>query len=319
MTSELKALPMEQAEALVLSFVRAYIDGKVNLNALHKLTHETLHDGRLGLITALLNAQPIPEYETHQAPEIDMMQARLDAVRASLPGIYKPVHAAGYRMQQTIKEVEEQKEAESPLVDYRKELTDTLDKYPIWRAFLIHPEPTIRLNALARVGTIDNPIKEAAIVFGLGDSNATVRMRARALLGAAPAIKHRATHYSKRDVANRGTIAQAISQIMDISTDDELRGFCDDPRTAVRYAAARRLPSNSSLWGMMASDTAPRVRRVIAERVPLALKDVVNTLLQDPNQAIRTAIGRRTLEQDIVIPTNTPAQRRTLWADRLGE
>ena len=300
---------MPQAQALVNGFIGKYQSGDVGLNAFHKLAMEILRDGRIGLITEVANAYPLPEFEQHQDPERDMMSARLDAVRASLPGIYGPVHAASYRMQQTIKQVDAEKEAESPLVDYRKELTEALDKHPVWRAMIIHPEVTIRLVVLSRLGGSNNPIKEAAIVFALGDGNATVRQRARALLGEEPRVRHR-SHYSTKDIAHRGTVTQAISQILELSTDDELRGFTDDPRSGVRYAAAIRLPPESRLWEHLAGDSSARVRRVVAEKVPMNQKEIVSLLLQDQQQSIRTIIGKRKLAEDVVIPVNAREQNR---------
>lgn len=316
--NNLSDLPFPQAHALVTGFIGKFVTGEVGLNAFHKLAIEILRDGRLGLITEVANAYPLPEFEKHQDPERDLMQARLDAIRATMPGIYGPVHATSYRMQQTIKQVDAEKEAESPLVDYRKELTEALDKHPIWRSLIIHPEATIRLTALSRLGGTNNPIKEAAIVFALGDGNATVRQRARALLGEEPRVRHR-SHYSIKDVAHRGTVTQAISQILELSTDDELRGFTDDPRSRVRYAAALRLPPESGLWEHLAGDSSARVRRVVAEKVPMSRKEIVSWLLQDTQQSVRTIIGRRKLQEPIELPINETAKRKAEWENQMGD
>ncbi len=323
----LDELPIAQAQALVLGFIDKYTAGDVSLTAFHKLAMEALRDGRIGLAAIIVNHYPIPQFAESQDPEKEIMQERLDAVRASLPGIYGAVHAASYRMQQTIKEVDEQKEAESPLVDYRKELTEALDAYPVWRAFVIHQESTIRLTALSRLGATNNPIKEAAIVFALGDSSPNIRQRARNLLGEPSSIRHRSS-YSAKDVRGRGTTQQAIMQIVNLSTDDELRGFFDDPRTNVRYAATLQLKPSSMLWEMLASDASARVRRVVAERVPMSSKEIVSQLLQDPNQAVRTTIGKRKLQEDIELPARAPEpeaqpkpdpikQRQAEWAQRM--
>jgi len=314
----LSDLPMPQALALVTGFIEKYKAGDVDSVAFHKLATELLRDGRLGLITPVVNEFPIPEFEKDQNPEANLMAARLDAIRATMPGVYGPIHATSYRMQQTIKQVEDHKEIESPLVDYRKELTDALDRYPIWRSFVIHPETTIRLAALTRLGTVHNPIKEAAIVFALGDGNAIIRQRARSLLGEAPPIRHR-SHYSAKDVRNRGTIQQAIKQIVELNTDDELRGFLDDPRTNVRYAAALKLKPESAFWEMLATDASARVRRVVAEKVPMHMKEIVSFLLQDPQQSVRTIIGKRKLAEPIELPVNERNQRKQEWENQLNE
>lgn len=313
--NELASLQVTQAVALVTGFIERFNQGQVSREAFQKLAAEALKDGRLSVLTPIAAAYPVPIAD--DTTETDMMEARLDAIRATLPGIYGPVHAAGYRMQQTILQAEKEYEAQSPLVDYREELGAKLDEYPIWRSFVIHEDAVIRLLALNRLGGFANPLQEPAIVFMLGDPNSVVRARARDLIGEPAPIKHRST-YSAKDVAHRGTIQQAIRQIVDLSTDDELRGFLDDPRTSVRFAAAIKLPEDSGLWSVTALDASARVRRVTAERVPLRNKEIVSQLLQDVQQSVRSAIGRRVLEQDITLPPPSPviAAKRE-WAERM--
>ena len=321
MTSEISKLPAQVALGLIIGFIAKYKAKKVDFDLMHKLALEVLRDGRSSLVMPIVASYPIPEFEKHQDPDIDLMTARLDAVRASLPGVYKPVHAVSYRMQQTIKQVADEKEAESPLVDYRKELIETLNKYPVWRALVIHEDVSIRLAALTRLGDVENPIKEAAIVLALGDDNIGIRQRARTLLGEAPPVRHRSS-YSARDVAHRGTLQQALNQIVELDTDHELRGFLDDPRPSIRYAAAIRLKPESELWDILIGDAATRVRRVMAQNISMTKRELVSKLLQDPNQTVRTIIGKRKLAEPIEIPVSPSAEkarRKAEWESNMGD
>lgn len=298
---ELRKLEPTQALGLITGFIIAYKSGRASEHAFTKLALEALRDGRVSLITPIASEYPIPQFERHQDPEKTEMEERLTSVRETMPGVYGPVHAASYRMQQTIKEVDAQLEAQSPLVDYQKELSDKLDDHPVWRAMLLCPIVAIRMLAISRLGAANNPLKEAAVVYGIADAEPTIRQHAKTILGQVAEKPRKYVTYSAKDVVHRGSVPHAISQVMQVNTDEELREFFNDPRPQVRFAAVCRLQPDSTLWPMAVNDLSVRIRRIAAERVRLGNTEVIDALLKDAAPAVRKVLGKRLLAIDINI------------------